>query len=68
MYEEGWAVARNYIKAYQWYALSARNPQQEMAIDPNYDPKAALERLVRRMNDFQIKRGKQHAKTWKPSR
>jgi TPR repeat protein len=68
MYEEGWAVARNYIKAYQWYTLAARNRQQVMAVDPNYDPKAALERLVTRMNDFQIGRGKQRAKAWTPSR
>lgn len=68
MHEEGWAVARNYIAAYKCYTLAMSNPQQVMAIDPNYDPKAARERLTKRMNEFQIKRGKQGARAWKPSR
>ncbi|MGY9002302.1 MAG: tetratricopeptide repeat protein [Rhodospirillales bacterium] len=67
MFEEGWAVARNYIEAYKWFTLAMRNAKQVMAIDSNYDPEAARKHLVARMNNFQITRGKQRAQAWQKS-
>jgi hypothetical protein len=65
MYEEGWAVEQDLIEAYKWYTLAIPGREQALAVNRIYDPKRARQRLIKKMNNFQVKKGEQYARQWR---
>ncbi len=65
MYEEGWADGRDLVEAYKWYTLALPGRQAAIALNPLYDPRLMLDRLMPRMTKFQIRRGEQAVKDWR---
>jgi uncharacterized protein len=68
MYQEGWAVEKDLIQAYKWYTLAMPGREAAIAVNRIYDPVRARKHLVKKMNQFQIGRGKKLAKEWRKSR
>ena len=68
VYEEGWAVQRDPVEAYKWYTVAMPRQQECIKIDRKYDATAARDRLTKRMTDFEIKKGKERAASWRRSR
>ena len=64
IYEEGWADKQDFVEAYRWYTLALPGRDQAIALNPLYDPKRALDRLMPRMTKFQIRRGEQLVRDW----
>ncbi|MDH5187599.1 MAG: sel1 repeat family protein [Rhodospirillaceae bacterium] len=54
MYEEGWGVTKDYITAYTWYKMAEPNSEETIAVNRNYNPTRALEKIKSRMNRYQI--------------
>jgi|FLOH01.1.fsa_nt_gi TPR repeat protein len=65
MYEEGWANGRDLVEAYKWYTLALPGRQAAIALNPLYDSRLMLDRLMPRMTKFQIRRGDEAVKDWK---
>jgi len=65
MYEEGWVDKKDFVEAYKWYTLALPGRDQAIALNPLYDPRRALDRLMPRMTKFQIRRGKQRVRDWR---
>ncbi|HER26803.1 MAG TPA: sel1 repeat family protein [Rhodospirillales bacterium] len=65
MYEEGWVNGRDFVEAYKWYTLALPGRDAAIALNPLYDPRRALDRLIPRMTKFQIRRAKQAIKDWR---
>lgn len=65
MYQDGWSVKSDYSEAYKWYTLAISNAAQAIAVNPKFDPVKARERLIGRMNKFQVEQGEHKAGEWR---
>jgi len=66
MFEQGWSTGKkDFVEAYKWYTLALPGRDAAMALDPLYDPRQALDRLMPRMTKFQIRRGEQAVQDWR---
>ncbi len=70
MYAEGWAGGFDPVEAYTWFTLAMARQSQVMAYDPKraprLDPRAARDKVAKRMNENQIKRGGEAAANFRP--
>lgn len=66
IYQNGWNVEKDYALAYKWYTLALPHRAEIMAINRKFDPLKARGAMVPKMSKFQIKRGEQWAREWKP--
>lgn len=65
MYEQGWSSGqKDFVEAYKWYTLALPGRDAAMALDPLYDPRQALDRLIPRMTKNQIRLGKMAVQDW----
>lgn len=62
MYEEGWGIKRDLIKAYIWMKLAANKREEVMAVNKKYDPVKKMKILVKKMNRFQIEEAEKQLK------
>lgn len=68
MHEDGWGVDKDLIQAYKWYALATRQGDEAQTYDPEYDAPTALAKLEAKMNEFQLKRGREAVRDWRPKK
>lgn len=66
MLQDGWAGPPDPVQAYKWFTLAIRQRRRVMAHDPNMDPRASRDELVRGMNRNQIERAEKAVKDWRP--
>ncbi|OHC75035.1 MAG: hypothetical protein A3G18_02405 [Rhodospirillales bacterium RIFCSPLOWO2_12_FULL_58_28] len=64
MYQDGWSVKSDPVEAYKWYTLAIPNARQAIAVNAKFDPSVAREKLIKRMNNFQIEEGKRKVEEW----
>ncbi|MEG3618895.1 tetratricopeptide repeat protein [Magnetovibrio sp. PR-2] len=62
MYEEGWGLKRDLIKAYIWMKLAVNRRDQVIAVNKKYDPAKKIKILVKKMNRFQIETAEKQLK------
>lgn len=62
MYEEGWGIKRDLIKAYIWMKLAANKREEVLAVNKKYDPVKKMKILVKKMNRFQIEEAEKQLK------
>lgn len=65
VYEEGWAVKRDPVEAYKWYTIAIPGRATCIKMDRAYDAVAARDRLVKRLTEFDVKKGKERAVGWR---
>ncbi|MEO5336719.1 MAG: sel1 repeat family protein [Magnetospirillum sp. WYHS-4] len=66
MIEEGWGMKEDATEAYKWYTLAARDPAGLRALDSKFDPEEARRRLRSRLSRFEVERGEELARDWRP--
>ncbi len=67
MYAEGWALNRSYVDAYMWYTLALAKADEVTAVDRRFDPRAARQKIVARMNRSQIELAEKRVRNWRPA-
>jgi TPR repeat protein len=65
VYEEGWAVKRDRVEAYKWYTIAIPGRATCIKMERAYDAVAARDRLVKRMTEFDVKKGNERAAGWR---
>lgn len=68
MYQDGWSVKSDLVEAYKWYTLAIPNARQAIAANAKFDPSVAREKLIKRMNNFQIGEGRRRVEEWNRSK
>jgi len=66
IYRTGWNVEADPAQAYKWFTLAMRRRAEAMAVNRRFDPEKARAELIRTMSQYQIARGEQWAKEWRP--
>jgi TPR repeat protein len=59
MYDSGWGVPQDYVKAHMWFNLSAAQGEQDAAED--------RDKVAQRMTSAQIAEAQKLAREWKPT-
>jgi len=59
MYDSGWGVPQDYVKAHMWFNLSAAQGEQDAAED--------RDKVAQRMTSAQVAEEQKLAREWKPT-
>jgi TPR repeat protein len=64
---DGWERKQDFIEAYKWFSLANRDAKFVLDENPNYDTRAAMVELERKMSSFDREEAEKRAKAWVPT-